>query len=183
MAEKIVMDCGVLKTTDRESPNINVAGAIRKVYEARTFAGRQTQFFVLGDPTGDIGVKISEAPFKDSHIGCQVEINNAIWTSYFDKVKKKQNWILDATKAEVKYEHPDRVERPQPAHKTDLVEFEKKQEEQMERCMKLATMILLNQALADDLALAKKMGWTSEDLRTLAVSFFIEINRNKAFIK
>lgn len=183
--ERLVVNCETLKHMDKETPNVNVHGIIQQTWPGKAFHGKTTQFFLIKDETGSVGAKITDAPFNNNHVGCDVEINGATWTSYFDKTKNRQNWYLDATKAEVKYQDPSSKEAPSSPSsiKRTPEEFDKSMYENMLKCFKLSGDILTDPEISKVLHGVVDSGWSTEDFRTLATSLFIETNRNKGFIR
>ena len=185
MEEKMITDCGTLHSATDIYNGVNVHGVIAQVFDAKEFKRQKTQFILVKDDTGKIGVKVAGAPFKNEHVGLDIKIENAVWTSYPGK-DGTDKWFLEASKgAEVKYQNPATA----PA-KTLTNSPRKTQEEMdqsmldaMDRCFKLAATMLKNESLGKDLHTIVDNGWSAEDLRTLATSLFIESNRNKGLVK
>ena len=181
METKTVLDLATLKHSTNESSGINVHGVIVNVYPAKTFKGHTSQFFTMRDDTGMIGAKISDNPFTQDHIGCDIEINNATWTSYYKD--NKQNWYLDALKADVKYQAPKDAVKPTALTKKSPEDFDKKMMADIAKYMEISTALLTDPTIAKGLSLVVDSGFSSEDMRTIAISLFIEANRNRGLIR
>lgn len=179
--EKVVMDCAALKASNKESGAINIQGLISRVFEGKKFKTKLTQFFLVKDNTGEIGVKIAEAPFTNEHIGADVEIDGGVWTSY--ESNGRVNWFLDATKAVVRYQPTEKIGRPTPTPKKTQEDFDDNMKTMMVKCFHMSYELMSLPAIADAMTHLTAKGWTSEDYRTVSVSLFIESNRSKGFIK
>lgn len=182
METKVVLDCSTLKNTTRETPSVNVHGAISKIYEPRKFGRNSSQGFTIKDDTGSIYAQVSDSPFTEKHIGCDIEIDGALWTSYKGKDGGTQ-WKLDATKATVRYQDPEQVARPSPTPKKTQDEFDLQMKETLERYLSISLEILSDEEFSKRLDTVVALGWRNEDVRTVAVALFIEANRNRGLVK
>lgn len=179
--EKIILHCDTLKNTNRETPNVNVHGVIGRVLPPKTFKGRTTQGVTIKDETGSIFASVATSSLTDANIGSDIEIDGAVWKSYTKKADNSIQWMLDAEKAQVRYQAS--VERPVNAQKKSRDDFDKEMALNMERYFDISLGVLNSPEMAKKLDDVKGLGWSSEDVRTLAISMFIENNRSRGLFK
>lgn len=178
------MNMREVKGLETGTKGVEITGEITRIFPTKVRTNpiskhkETNQFVLVSDGTTTVGVNLVNIKVDDTFVGKDITVKNGSVRTYED-AKGKEQMVLDVISPGASIITPEASTVSHDVEEIQLDKPERKPSDQvLSELLGKAADLLTTAPAVGMLKLVKDAGWTSEDLRSVMISMFIEARRN-----